>query len=416
LLAAALTGCGGGSGGAQPVGPLVPVSTPTPAATATPFAGPTAPPANASLHVPTGFIVSTVAQVGNARELAALPNGDLIVGTGGTSVIIVPNAEGGGAADPPATFATLPEGSAQGVAYGSGFVFVATQHGVYRIAYPAGAQSGTPVKIASVRTGSIAPNSDGDVHTTSSVAVSGATVYVGVGSSCNACAETDPTRATVQRMALDGSAMTTQAKRWRNAIALATDPATGTVWAGGAGQDNLTSSHPYEYMDAVSAHTAPADYGWPDCEENHVAFTAGANCANVVVPALEFPAYSTIIGAAFYPAAQTGAYVFPVAWRSGMFVSLHGSWHTGANGAPVDAPHVAFVPFTAAAPARAVTWSDPTAQWNDFFTGFQNGTTRFGRTTGVAVGSQGSLFVADDTAGVVYRIRPAGTSTSAERR
>jgi glucose/arabinose dehydrogenase len=436
LLAAVLASCSGGGGTAPApfINPPAPGSLgqPTSAPTApptvapspapppsTPVPTPTPPPATAadpSLHVPAGFIVSTIAHVASARELAALPNGDLIVGTGGSTIAIIPNAESAGAAGSPATFADVGDAPAQGVAYGAGYVFVATQHGVYRIPYSNGAQSGTPAKIASVRTGSVAPNSDGDVHTTSSVAVSGSTLYVGVGSSCNACAETDPTRATVQRMGTDGSGMTTQATRWRNAIALAADPATGAVWAGGAGQDSLAQNHPYEFMDPVSTRTAPADYGWPDCEENHVAYKAGANCANVIVPALEFPAYSTLIGAAFYSVAQSGPYVFPAAWKGGMFVGIHGSWHA-AGGVPVDAPHVAFVPFSGASPARPVNWNDPTAQWNDFFTGFQRADgSRIGRPTGVTVGAQGSLFVADDQNGVVYRIRPAASATSSRQR
>ncbi|MDB5028244.1 MAG: L-sorbosone dehydrogenase [Candidatus Eremiobacteraeota bacterium] len=244
--------------------------------------------------------------------------------------------------------------------------------------------------------------------------MSGSALYVAAGSSCDACVETDPTRAAVQRMGTDGGGMTVQAKRWRNALALATDPATGAVWAGGAGQDGLAQGHPFEYLDPVSTRAAAADYGWPDCEENRVAYKPGANCANVVVPALAFPAYSTIIGAAFYPAAQGGAYAFPAAWR-GLFVSMHGSWHA-AGGVPVAPPHVAFVPFTGASPARAVNWNDPTTQWDDFFTGFQNGASRVGRATGVAVGAQGSLFVADDDAGAIYRIRPAGTAASAKDR
>ena len=380
-----------------------------PTATPTPFSGPTAPPADPNLRVPSGFIVSRIAQVGEARELAALPNGDLIVATGGTTVDIVPNEESPGAAGAPALFAQINDAPVSGVAYANGFVYIASQHGVYRVPYTTGAHSGTPQQIASVR----AQVTGG--HATTSVAVSGSTLFVGVGSSCNACVETDPTRATVQRMGIDGSGMTTQAKRWRNPIGLATDPSTGTVWAGGAGQDNLPQGHPYEYVDAVSAHAAPADYGWPDCEENHVAYTQGANCANVVVPAIAFPAYSTIIGVAFYPASQSGPYAFPTAWRGGLFVSMHGSWHV-VNNVPVAPPHVAFVPFSGASPARAVNWSDPTSQWNDFFTGFQNGASRIGRTTGVAVGAQGSLFVADDDAGAVYRIRPAGTAPSSVRR
>jgi len=430
LLAVAFAACAGGgsttassnAGGGPPGAGVAPVSTPTPVTqpstipSATPTPGPSAAPANAAIRAPQGFLVSHIATVGGARELAALPNGDLIVGTLGSSIAIVPNAESAGAAGTPATFATLPDSPAQGVAFGAGFVFVATQHGVYRIAYTAGAQSGTPAKIASVRTGAIAPNSDGDVHTTSSVGVSGSTLYVGVGSSCNACAEVDPTRATVQRMAIDGTGMTTQATRLRNAIAVATDPSTGTVWAGGAGQDNLPSGHPYEFMDPVASHAAPADYGWPVCEENHVAYTSGANCSAVVAPALEFPAYSTIIGAAFYPASQGGAYAFPASWHGGLFVGMHGSWHS--NGPiPIDPPHVAFVPFSGSAPATAVNWSNPSAQWNDFLTGFQTSSgSRVARVTGVAVGSQGSLFVADDQNGWILRIRPSSTATSAVRR
>jgi glucose/arabinose dehydrogenase len=424
LLAAALAACaGGGSTTPAPIGqppgvgsnggPTNAPATPTPVPTATPTPAPSVPPAPAAdpaLHVPSGFLVSKIAQVGAARQLAALPNGDLIVGTGGTTVAIVPNAESPGAAGTPSTFATINEAPTQGVAYGGGYVFIASQFGVYRIPYSTGAQSGTPQKIASLRPG-------GNVgHVSSSVTVSGSALYVSVGSSCNSCVETDPTRATIQRMGLDGSGMTAQARRWRNAIGITTDPTTGTVWAGGAGQDYLLQGHPYEYVDAVSTRAAPADYGWPDCEENRVAYTQGANCSNVVVPPIVVPAYSTIIGVAVYPASQTGAYVFPAAWRGGLFVSMHGSWHA-QNGVAIAPPHVAFVPLSGNAPARAVNWNDPTTQWNDFFTGFQNASgARIGRSTGVAVGSQGSLFVADDDSGSIYRIRPSALATSSKVR
>jgi glucose/arabinose dehydrogenase len=411
-------GVGTGSAPAPTPTPAPPgtTPTPTPAPGPTPTPGPTAPAANAAIRAPQGFLVSQIAQVGSARELAALPNGDLIVGTSGASVMIIPNAESAGAVSAPSTFATLPDSPAQGVAYGSNFVFVATQHGVYRIPYTTGARTGTATQIVSVRTGQVAPNSDGDVHTTSSVAVSGSTLYVGVGSSCNACTEVDPTRATVLKMGLDGSGMTTQAKRLRNAIAVVTDPATGNVWAGGAGQDDLPAGHPYEFLDPVSTHAAPADYGWPQCEENHVAYTSGAGCSATIAPALEFPAYSTIIGATFYPASQTGTFAFPAAWHGGMFVSMHGSWHSNGS-IPDDPPHVAFVPFSGAMPATAVNWSNPSAQWTDFLTGFQNSSgARVARSTGVAVGAQGSLFVADDQNGWILRIRPSSSATSSVRR
>ena len=205
----------------------------------------------------------------------------------------------------------------------------------------------------------------------------------------------------------DGSGMTTRATRIRNAIALTVNPATGTLWAGGAGQDGLAEGHPYEFFDAVTSHAGTADYGWPECEENHTAYTTGASCASTVAPIVELPAYATLIGATFYPVAPTGTHAFPATYRGGLFLTAHGSWHQ-VSGAFVSAPQVAFVPMTGDAPAKAIDWSDPTVQWTTFMGGFQNSgaMVRYARPTGITVGPLGSLFVADDMNGYVYRVRP----------
>ena len=376
-------------------------------------------PAPPAVTIPSNFKIETVASVGQARELAALPNGDLLVATSGQEIVLVPNADSAGAPDAPVTFATINDAPVQGVAFdpASCTVFAASTSGVYAMAYADGqttATAGSP--IARVRQGAISPNrpaGDTDLHTTSSVAFAGGKLYVGVGSSCNACAEVDATRASIQVMAPDGANMTTRATRIRNAIALATNPATGTLWAGGAGQDDLSAGHPYEFFDAVTSHSGIADYGWPVCEEDHVAYTNGASCSATVEPLIELPAYSTIIGASFYPTASSGTYAFPSMYRGGVFLSAHGSWHTNAMGY-ASAPIVVFVPMTGDAPQMAVNWamtvdwSDSAKQWTDFVSGYQesDGMTRIGRPTGIAVGPQGSLFVADDQNGAVYRIRP----------
>jgi glucose/arabinose dehydrogenase len=103
---------------------------------------------------------------------------------------------------------------------------VSSQHDIFSMTYVDGQQSGmSGAAIASVRTGSISPNrppGDTDNHTTTSVGFTGGVLYAGVGSSCNACVETDPTRAAIQRMDPDGTHMATRATRIRNAIALAT--------------------------------------------------------------------------------------------------------------------------------------------------------------------------------------------------
>jgi glucose/arabinose dehydrogenase len=366
------------------------------------------PPAAPALTVPAGFKLETLAVISSARQLAPLPNGDLLVATSSNKVFLVANAEATGAANAPVLFTTTSDAPAQSVTFVSSSctIYVGTMGGIYSMPYVDAQQSATANKIASVRTGSIAPNSDGDVHITTSVAFAAGKLYASVGSSCNACVEVDPTRSTIQELDPSGSNMTTRATRIRNAIALATNPATGTLWAGGAGQDNLPLGHPYEYFDAVTLHPGIADYGWPDCEENHTAY-ASASCSSTVAPLVELPAYSTLIGAAFYPTVPTGAHAFPSIYRGGLFITAHGSWHT-ANGAYYSAPRVVYVPMNGDTPQIPVNWSDPTKQWTEFVGGFQlsNGTTRIGRPAGIAVGVQGSLFVADDQNGTVYRIRP----------
>ena len=85
---------------------------------------------------------------------------------------------------------------------------------------------------------------------------------------------------------------------------------------------------------------------------------------------------------------------------------MHGSWHS-SGGTPIAPPRVAFVPMSGDAPQTAVNWSIPTTQWTDFVSGFQlpDGS-RVGRPTGIAVGPQGDLFIADDQTGAIYRVRP----------
>lgn len=368
----------------------------------------------ASLRVPNGFLIETIASVPAARELVALPNGSLIVGTLGHDVYLVPDSEGRVAS--PRVFATFDDDRAAGVAFASSRseIYVATTNHVWSIAYHGEEKAPNSRQIADVRTGGIAPGTDGDIHTTTSVAYTGGRLYAAAGSSCNAtvdggkspCTEVDPTRAAVSVMNPDGSGLTQRAKRIRNAIALTVNQETGSLWVGGAGQDDLPFGHPYEFVDELSAHRGDADYGWPQCEEDRHAYWSGDNCSATVEPLVELPAYSTIIGATFYPKHQGGAYAFPSRYRGGLFVTAHGSWHTDAQGCFAAPPRVVFVPMDGDRPVKPVDWQNPDAQWTDFISDFQSCRTRIGRPTGIAVGPKGSLFVADDASGKIYRIRP----------
>lgn len=356
------------------------------------------------LRVPDDLIIETVANVPSARELAALPNGDLLVATLGPTVWLVPDAETG--PGDPVQFLTFPDTLVHSVVYEPTLskLFFGGHTGIWSAPYTDGDRVGqAATQIGPVRIG---PTAQDIGHVTTTVGFAGGRVFASVGSSCNACVEMDPTRAAITGMDPDGSNPSKRANRMRNAIAVTTNPDTGTLWAGGAGQDSLPEGHPYEYFDAVGLRAGVADYGWPDCEENGNAYGSGADCSQVVIPLIETPAYSSLIGAAFYSQSQTGAHVLPAAWR-GLYLTAHGSWHQ-ENGAYVVPPRVMFVPMNGDMPATPVDWNDPTRQWTEVVGGFQlaDGVTRIGRPTGVTVGAQGSLFVGDDNTGNIYRIRP----------
>ncbi len=449
-------------------------ATPTPAPTATPTATPTPaasqlPGLNDRLTLPSGFYGNQIASVVKPRTLAFLPNGDLLVGTTNTrnasvpvtqpcsptcssTVYIVPSADGLLAAGAPAPFVTVPDAEAQGIAYSAttGMVYIATTFGVWEVPYHTGDQSepaSALFEIAHVRTGSISPTTDGDVHANTSIAISGSTLYIGVGSSCNRCQETDPTRAVILKTTLPTTPQvaapqpTAVAINFRNPLALTVNPRTGTLWGGGAGQDCLSvtsglygsqfptscgaqdneyaaNGHPYEFMDHVSTSAAAsgngvANYGWPLCEENHVSYGNSGACTNVE-PAIESPAYSTVMGVTFYPSGSTASYAFSSHYGGGMFMALHGSWHENANGIDVSPPNVVFVPMSGDSPVTPVNWAAPAAQWSAFLSSYQDNLgNRYGQPAGLAVGPQGSLFVADDMMNVIYRIRPGTAPTGA---
>ena len=347
--------------------------------------------------VRSGFELRVVAHIDGARELAMGPSGELLVGTLGNDVYAVANAEG--VAEQPRVFVSIDDAPVAGVALAGPTLYVGSEHGVWRLPYRPGDRtaSAAPQRLAAVRA-----TSNGGAHRTTTVAVANARLYASVGSSCNACIESDPTRASILEMSLEGRDVRPRAVHIRNAIALAPDAATSTVWAGVAGQDELEHGHPYEMFAAFTRHAGIADYGWPYCYEDRKAAQPGHDCAQTAIADVVFPAYETPIGAVIYPRHPSGTYAFPASYRGGAFVALHGSWHQ-----PLVAPQVVFVPLRGDAPAKPIDWRDPSTQWTPFVDRFQDSAgARIGRPTGVTIGPQGSLFVADDSAGVIYRIRP----------
>jgi glucose/arabinose dehydrogenase len=212
-------------------------------------------------------------------------------------------------------------------------------------------------------------------------------MFVSVGSSCNVCVEDDPRRAAILVYSSKGGSGRIFARGLRNAVGLAVNPWTSSLWATNNGRDRMGDDMPPETVYVVRDG---ADYGWPRCHAGDILdpdFGEVGACEGVEAPVVEMQAHSAPLGIAFYDSEQ-----YPPEYRANAFIAYHGSWdRTSPTGYKVVR-----VP---------VEGDQAVASVQDFATGWlqQDGSAR-GRPVGVTVGDDGSLFVSDDGAGLVYRI------------
>ena len=208
----------------------------------------------------------------------------------------------------------------------------------------------------------------------------------------------------------------------RNGEGFATD-ASGRVFVTQHGRDQLHSNWPDLYQPEEEA-TLPAeqvmllkdggDYGWPECYfDNSVQKlvlapeyggdgkkTVGI-CAEKLAPAAAFPAHWAPNALLHYSGEK-----FPEHYRSGLFVAFHGSW----NRAPYQQGgyNVVYQPMDG---DRA------SGQCEIFADGFAGKVVSPGgathRPSGLAVGTDGALFIADDVRGRIYRVTYVGGSANA---
>ncbi len=200
-------------------------------------------------------------------------------------------------------------------------------------------------------------------------------LYLGVGSTCDACVERDPRSATIMRFNADGSEGEVFARGLRNVYDLAFQPADGTLWGADNGRDDLGTAAPEELNRIVEG----ADYGWPDCYDTG----KGANCQGTVPPVAELEPRSSADGLIFYAGRQ-----FPAEYANNLFVALYGA-HSRQTGMKVQR-----VVLSRSGPGYA-------AQVSDFATGFD-------RPLDVVVAADGALLVADFGRGKIYELRWLG--------
>jgi glucose/arabinose dehydrogenase len=139
-------------------------------------------------------------------------------------------------------------------------------------------------------------------------------LYMGVGSTCNACKDTNPLAATILRFNVDTKDREVFATGLRNPYGLAFQPGTGQLFATDNGRDDLGMDAPSEELNQI---IQGGDYGYPNCwdEGNQ------PGCENSVPGVAFFEAHSSADGVDFYDGQR-----FPAEYRGNAFVSIFGSW------------------------------------------------------------------------------------------
>ena len=206
----------------------------------------------------------------------------------------------------------------------------------------------------------------------------GKSFYLGVGSTCDACKETNPLSAAILRISADGTSQEVYAHGTRNPFGLAIHPQTGELFATDNGRDAPLTGVP----DELNVIVANGHYGWPDCWGNG----KGTNCQGTIPPVAEFQEHSSADGFAFYTGSS-----FPAEYRGDVFVA---EW--GGN-LPVP---------TIGKRVERVVLKQANGKWQGETAVFATG---FDHPIAVAVGPQdGALYIADYGSGTIYRIVFAG--------
>ncbi len=384
--------------------------------------GPGHPPATCTrtsgLSLPPGFCATLVAtRLGPVRQIAVAPNGDVYGALQDGGVVALHDADGDGRADRQQRFAAE---DGTGIAFHDGALWLGRNDRILRWAWAPGdlvAQREPEVVVEGLPTGG---------HTAKTFAFLGAdTLIVNIGSATNSCQASDrsdhsPGRdpcpeldgraglwrfstARRQQRQQDGARFATGL---RNAMALAVEPRTGALFALPHGRDQLAQN--WGFTDRQGADLpseelvqvqAGDDFGWPYCyydwqrkllvlapEYGGDGTTVG-RCGSKKNPVLGFPGHWAPMAIAFYTATQ-----FPEKYRGGAFIAFHGSWNRAPL--PQEGYRIVFAPFGAD--------GRPTGAYETFATS-QEGPTRL-RPAGVAIGPDGSLYIADQSSGSIWRV------------
>ena len=277
-----------------------------------------------------------------------------------------------------------------GMALANGELFVANADGVIAYPYTPGqtAISATPRHVTALPSGY-------NHHWTKSLVASpdGKFLFVGVGSNSNVGENglaMEKGRAAIWMIDAKSGAYRIFASGLRNPVGIAWNPWSRILWTSVNERDELGNDIVPDYMTSVKDG---AFYGWPWSYYGQTVDSRPpanpAMVARAIAPDYALGPHTASLGLTFSQGAALGPQ-----FAQGAFVGQHGSW----NRKPASGYRVIFVPFAGA---------QPSGKPIDVLTGFRVKDVAYGRPVGVVIARDGSLLVADDVGGKVWRVTSA---------
>jgi len=386
--------------------------------------------AQRTLCMPPGFSISVIARIPQARFLATMPDGRLLVSQPSTGSVLLVDSED----SPSFNVSVFADGLNQPhdlvfhAIDDQMYLYVATANSILRFPWYPGDRTAHDgqVLVKNLPTGSSIDLGGAYAHELKNLAIdSQHRIYVSIASATNA----DPAdrNATPMRGAIyiydpDGSNGRLFAAGLRNAEGVRFLPGTDRLWAVVNNRDNL--AYPFDdgsgafgqvFQDYVNDHPPDeftavrdgGDYGWPFANPNpntdagfdNMPFDPDAqnNPRGALFPVDQFdriskgiPAHSAPLGLTFLQRTN-----FAPTFAAGAVVTLHGSW----NRVPPTGYKVVYFP-----------WNPDTqtpGPQQDFVSGWLDNSTGeyWGRPVATTVDGSGNLLISDDWSGTIYRTK-----------
>ena len=213
-------------------------------------------------------------------------------------------------------------------------------------------------------------------------------LYVPVGAPCNVCTPS-ARHALIARIRPDGSGYEVFARGVRNSVGFDFDPVTRELWFTDNGRDSMGDDLPSDELN--HAPRAGMHFGFPYCHQGDTPDPDNATrpCSEFTPPVAKLGPHVASLGMRFYTGTQ-----FPAEYRNNIFIAEHGSWDRSKKiGYRVK---------------RAIVAGGKLVRQEVFAEGWLQGESAWGRPADIEVMADGSLLVADDHAGAIYRISYRG--------